>query len=446
MQNDPGEIFRHLLGKLSKKQARWGISLGLWVLYFLFVVLFIRENSIFPVTIVILILVLVTGSQFGTKGGLIAGMFGLPITAVTYIFLDVFENTNPTRLGLTVLGYCLAGGIAGRLHDVQEQLSIEIRLMEQVVMLREEAEQALRDSEKNYRNLFELESDALFIIQNSDGAILEVNSAACALYGYSHDELVNLKNTDISAEPEETRAKTQSTVPIDQIVKIPLRWHRKQDGTVFPVDITARFIQWKGLSVHIAAIRDITERRKFEEELERLAITDPLTGLLNRRQFFQMAHELFERSQNQPYELSILMIDVDHFKDVNDQHGHATGDVALCEIAHRLDENIRPTDVLCRYGGEEFTVILPRTDMNETRQIASRLCAAISDEPITVEDTLITISISMGLAGLDENVSSLDELLQRADQALYKAKEEGRNRWAEFQIANPDRPKSGCMS
>jgi len=433
MQSYPGKKSRRFPGNVLTTRSRRALIITLWLLYILFVTLFVQDLSYFPVTIVILILVLITGSLFGVRNGLLASLAGLPLTALSYFFLNAIENTNPIRMGLTFIGYFLAGGIAGRLHDLHNQLKDELKDKEQEIVLRKEVEQALRESEKNYRELFELESDSLFIIQNQDGVILEVNGAACNLYGYNREEMLNLKNTDMSAEPEETRAKTQSTAPVDQVVKIPLRWHRKKDGTVFPVEITARFIQWQGRSVHIAAIRDITERREAEQELERLAITDPLTGLLNRRQFFKEAGELFTRAQHHPYEMSTLMIDIDHFKSVNDQHGHATGDAALREVARRLNENVRPTDVVGRYGGEEFTIILPRATMEETHQIASRLCAAINDKPVMVKDTGVSVTISMGVAGLDKNVSSLDELLQRADQALYKAKEEGRNRWAEWQ-------------
>ena len=419
--------------KRLQKRLKWVAIIGFWGSYILFISSFTGSHTVFPVTSIVLILVLITGSQFGAKVGILAGAFGLPVTVLSYSFLSVTENTNLIRLVISTIGYVLAGGIAGRLHDLYNQLKAELNDKDQEILLRKEVEQALRESEKNYRELFELESDAIFIIQNEDGAILEANGVACALYGYSHEELVNLKNTDMSAEPEQTREKTQSAVPTDQVVNIPLRRHRKKDGTVFPVEITARFIQWKGRSVHIAAIRDITERRKTEEELERLAITDSLTGLLNRRQFMKEANELFLRAQHHPYEMSIVMIDLDHFKNVNDQHGHATGDAALREVSRRLKESVRPTDVVGRYGGEEFAIILPRTDLNETRQIANRLCTAMSEKSVSVEDADIPITISMGIAGLTKNVASLDELLQRADQALYGAKEEGRNRWAEWQ-------------
>jgi len=142
---------------------------------------------------------------------------------------------------------------------------------------------------------------------------------------------------------------------------------------------------------------------------------------------------LFQRALHQPYELSVLMIDLDHFKEVNDQYGHATGDATLQEVARRLNESVRPTDIVGRYGGEEFAIIIPRTDRNETCQIADRLIAVIADKSVTVEDDTVSITISMGVAGLEENIKSLDVLLQRADQALYIAKEKGRNRWAEWQ-------------
>ncbi len=131
------------------------------------------------------------------------------------------------------------------------------------------AREALRESEEKYRHLFEMESDAIFLIRKDDGRILETNTAATRMYGYSREDLLTMKNTDLSAEPEATRRATS-----DQLQEIPIRWHRKKDGTVFPVEITASHLSWKGDSVHIAAIRDITfriesekERAKLEEEL-----------------------------------------------------------------------------------------------------------------------------------------------------------------------------------
>ena len=132
------------------------------------------------------------------------------------------------------------------------------------------AQDELRENEEKYRQLFESESDALFLIDNEKGDILEVNNAATTLYGYSKEELLQKKNSDLSAEPNDTRKVTQNTpANKERVISIPIRYHRKKDGTIFPVEITGRFFEWRGHPVHIAAIRDITERIKTEESVQR---------------------------------------------------------------------------------------------------------------------------------------------------------------------------------
>jgi PAS domain S-box-containing protein len=134
---------------------------------------------------------------------------------------------------------------------------------------RKQAEEALKESEEKYRQLFEMESDAIFLVRKGDGQILEVNTAGLKLYGFKREELLKMKNTDLSAEPDVTQKAT-----MEQKRKIPIRYHRKNDGTVFPVEITASHLTWQGQEVHIAAIRDITirieaekEKVKYEEQL-----------------------------------------------------------------------------------------------------------------------------------------------------------------------------------
>ncbi|MBI5964659.1 MAG: diguanylate cyclase [Chloroflexi bacterium] len=297
------------------------------------------------------------------------------------------------------------------------------------ITARKLVEQALRESEEQYRLLFDLESDAIFIIRNEDGQILEANTAASALYGYTRGELLARKNTDMSAEPESTRKATNTSLPSDQVIVIPLRYHRKKDGSIFPVEITARFITWEGQPVHIAAIRDITERRKVEDELVKLSISDPLTELANRRYFFIQAEQIFSRPQR-PDDLAILMVDIDHFKVVNDTYGHAAGDTVLRQLANRLNQHLRPRDILARYGGEEFVILLPRTPSNEAEQIAKRLCKSVGSKPFEVDRDSIHVTLSIGVAELEEDTQGLDNLMRYADQALYQAKQAGRNQWA----------------
>jgi PAS domain S-box-containing protein len=146
---------------------------------------------------------------------------------------------------------------------------------------RRQAEKALRESQEKYHEIFELGREAIFLIDNATGNLIEANTSATEMYGYSRDELVTMRNTDLSAEPEETRRVTTGT-PTGSVV-VPLRYHRKKDGTVFPVEITGRFFTWKGRSVHVAAIRDITERKRAEEmlrqehaQLNRITETSPV--------------------------------------------------------------------------------------------------------------------------------------------------------------------------
>ena len=154
----------------------------------------------------------------------------------------------------------------------EERLVKDLANTTSQVILAGMSEEALRESEERYRQLFELESDAVVLIDNETGRILEANTAASALYGYTREELLRKKNSDLSAEPEETQHVTQTTPVIaDQVVFIPLRFHRQSDGAVFPVEITGRFFNWRGRPVHIAAIRDITERKQAEKALRESA-------------------------------------------------------------------------------------------------------------------------------------------------------------------------------
>lgn len=302
------------------------------------------------------------------------------------------------------------------------------------ITARKLAEQSLIESEQRYRDLFNLESDALLIIRNSDGQILEVNQPTSTLYGYTHEELLNMCNADLSAEPEATRKASQSGRPTDEVITIPLRWHRKKDGTVFPVEITARFITWKGIPVHLAAIRDNTERYNTQQALERLATTDPLTGLFNRRYFFERAELFFASADHPQFTVAALMIDIDHFKRFNDTYGHAVGDQVLIQVARRLQEQIRTNDLLARYGGEEFVLLLPRTGCVEACEVAERIWAAIRQVPLDLSlDEPIVVSVSIGVACLDADMPGLSRLLQCADQALYQAKADGRDRWQRYE-------------
>ena len=184
--------------------------------------------------------------------------------------------------------------------------------------------------------------------------------------------------------------------------------------------------------------RRLTERLKAEvasrERLQRealvLAHTDPLTGIANRRHFFEMAEHELTRTHRYGGPLAAMVLDIDHFKDVNDSHGHAVGDVALASVARACSAVLRATDLFGRIGGEEFAVLLPQTDVPGAAVLAERLRQAIADVRIDAPAGHVRLTATIGVSGWLEADDHLDGLLGRADQALYEGKNKGRNQVA----------------
>ncbi len=169
-------------------------------------------------------------------------------------------------------------------------------------------------------------------------------------------------------------------------------------------------------------------RQELKDNLER-SVRDALTGLYNRRYMETHMNTLFERAINRGKELSVLMLDIDFFKSVNDTHGHDAGDKVLVEFAKRAARGIRSKDLLCRYGGEEFFLIMPETNKSVAFDIAERMRAAIADKPFVLDDgTMLNITMSVGVGSIETPLDRPEDLLKRADKALYQAKREGRNR------------------
>jgi diguanylate cyclase (GGDEF)-like protein len=161
--------------------------------------------------------------------------------------------------------------------------------------------------------------------------------------------------------------------------------------------------------------------------VQELATTDELTGQHNRRHFYAIATALVSSAARGDRDLAAVMLDIDKFKSVNDTYGHGVGDEVIREVAARVRASIRHSDVLGRYGGEEFAVVLPDHD-GDAPELAERMRRAVADEPIPTAAGPLPVTISVGLAQLDPADTTLDQMLARADHALYRAKESGRNR------------------
>lgn len=175
--------------------------------------------------------------------------------------------------------------------------------------------------------------------------------------------------------------------------------------------------------------------------IEHLAITDPLTGLYNRRHLFDLARREFNRYQRYHNDMAVIMCDIDHFTHVNNTYGHAIGDIVLQAISRRMTQNLRESDILGRYGGEEFMMVLTETAQSQAIEVAERLRSNIAHPPIPAEGHQISLTISIGVASATPNCPDLDTLIRHADQALYQAKENGRNRVVCWQNADTNPAK-----
>jgi len=227
------------------------------------------------------------------------------------------------------------------------------------------------------------------------------------------------------------RYKTKS------FISIPLKLDGRTIGVLNVADkISGEIFSKEDLQllVSIGAYASVAiERSRFyqkTEELKKISITDSLTGLLNRRYFQERMSEEIERSRRHHLPLSLIMLDVDDFKRVNDSLGHLIGDEVLKATARCLRNSIRTIDVAARYGGEEFTVILPQTSKADAQTIAERICAEVYrlDLPFIKSDHKLVLSASLGLATYPEDAETLEDLIRNADIALYAAKSQGKNR------------------
>ncbi|MGY5956946.1 sensor domain-containing diguanylate cyclase [Kosakonia sp. BK9b] len=252
-----------------------------------------------------------------------------------------------------------------------------------------------------------------------DGQIVDANLAALQFYGYDREEMCQKHTWEINT-------LGRSILPVmSEIARLPgghkpLNFvHRLADGSTRHVQTYAGPIEIYGERLMLCIIHDITEQKRLEQELEYAAHRDALTGLLNRRQFYHLTEQILPTA----LDFSLLLVDTDHFKQINDRFGHQRGDEVLIELARTLESGSRSGDYVFRWGGEEFLLLLPHTTLEAALEIAERVRLAVASISMS---GLPGITVSIGVARHMQN-ESLDALFKRVDEALYRAKNNGRN-------------------
>ena len=278
-------------------------------------------------------------------------------------------------------------------------------------------------------------ADALIVAVDATGRITLVNHRGCEILDYPESELIGKNWLDVLALPEHREKAAEVFYRFLSSEAGPLMKHanfrvRDRQGNVHVLDLSSRLVydEQGAIAGTLSSGADVTQRRQLEEELKILATTDFLTGLSNRRHFLGAAVLVMESFRRYHRPLALLVLDIDHFKKINDTYGHATGDQVLVSVADTLRSVLRSADFCGRFGGEEFVCLLPETTETEARIVAERLRRSLAEQSVVAAEGIVRFTASIGLTVADVSDATVESLLQRADAAMYEAKKAGRNR------------------
>jgi diguanylate cyclase (GGDEF)-like protein/PAS domain S-box-containing protein len=328
-------------------------------------------------------------------------------------------------------------------------------LVRGVALIPPEAKHEQNDAyEVDYKFLVENCADILCSV-GADQVIHYVSPSSLHILGWKPEEMTG-KNFgdfvfpgDISVLDEAEAADVNGGAADSQATVRLI----KKDLTAVWTNISARCVRDPATGNPqecVLAMRDVTERKVLEEKLSSLAMTDGLTGLWNRRAFDQNLRREWKRTVREKSQLSLLLLDIDHFKPFNDRHGHPVGDACLCAVASAISDTVRASDVVCRWGGDEMAIILPATDGLGALGVAEKVRSAIQVlrfRPNKNSGDWASVTISIGVATAmpqpDGTITAPQDLLLTADKALYKAKHDGQNRVATALSAAPATQAAG---
>jgi diguanylate cyclase (GGDEF)-like protein/PAS domain S-box-containing protein len=317
-------------------------------------------------------------------------------------------------------------------------------LIAQDIRGRVEREREFGEAQERFRRAFE-DAPIGMAVADLQGRFLEVNQALCTITGYSAAELGGTTFADIT-HPEDLAADfatMRALIDGDVGASVDEKRYLRPDGSIVWVLRSVTVVRdADGVPLHfLDQVQDVTERRRFEHELRHLADHDPLTGLFNRRRFEQELDRHVADVARYGPRGALLVLDLDHFKYVNDALGHHAGDELILSVAAVLQDRLRDSDTIARLGGDEFAVLLPHADRQAAEHVAGELVRAVRDEAtVAAGDRSRRVTTSIGLAPFHRADLNGEELLIEADLAMYEAKEAGRDRYAVVS-RDAERPK-----
>ena len=325
------------------------------------------------------------------------------------------------------------------IRQSQEELRRTNDGLQREIKRRELAQAALAEKEAYYRSLTETMKDVVWILDTETLRFTYVSPSVERLRGFTPEEIM-AQPLNAALAPGEAETLTQmiqfnrdnflaGIIGEDRYFTSEVEQPRKDGSTVWTEAIVRYVRNEKTGAVEIHGVtRDISDRRALRLELERQATTDSLTGVANRRHFLRTAQKELSRCGRHNCPACLLMLDIDHFKKVNDTFGHATGDLAIQAVAATCVKELRSFDLIGRVGGEEFAILLAETDMKNAVNVAERLCRLVEKVNLVTQDNRpVRLTLSIGVAQHAQADQDLSELMAQADQALYNAKNNGRN-------------------
>ena len=352
------------------------------------------------------------------QGSLVAGfcVFGLIEQMALYLFLGLKFSFVFTSVLILMLAASYFMMLA-QYHENEKKLSTE----------------RLKQLSENIQNIIKSSPFPIVISKLKNDEIVFANQNALKLFAMDGAELSRYHFKDFFVDADNRKLLLERLEHNNQIQDFEILVKTMLGSTPFWLTVSANVIEYKGDMVLYTAFQDITSRKEYEKILQNQADRDPLTSIYNRRYFEKIVPQKIKKAHQAKQGFAVLMIDADHFKNINDKYGHKVGDKVLMELASVVERSVRPDDVVARYGGEEFIVFLNNVTPPIAVSVAERLKEAIANAVVYSEEgmpVMWTVSIGVVASGISDNA---EIMIKMADDAMYLAKHKGRNRVEAYQ-------------